>query len=216
LKIRFGSGIANTIKSPTILAMASLYADHPFALITTPTSKLATGTKPTMYEYTASDMALAHNLFLRGLNSIYLQAPHIAKADEPAFVQWALLWCKSIHTHHATEESFLFPAIAEMSGQPDVMEVNIEQHHAFVPGIEALKNYLDGCAAKTIQYDGDKVVELIDAFGHILREHLAAEIDTLLGLQRFGDVKMKDLQKAIDKDAQQSMVSTPPRASWMI
>ena len=32
-------------------------------------------------------------------------------------------------------------------------------------------------------------MEIIDSFGGVLREHLHAEIDTLLSLERFGDEK---------------------------
>ena len=37
-------------------------------------------------------MALAHNGIIRGLNSIYLQAPHVKPEDKPDFVGYALTW----------------------------------------------------------------------------------------------------------------------------
>jgi hypothetical protein len=164
-----------------------------------------------MYQNVASGMALAHSMFLRYLNSVYLQAPHVKAADEAAFLQWALMWVKAIEEHHHNEEIMFFPAVEKMTGQAGVMDVNIEQHHAFVPGIEALRAYCDGCVAGTLQFAGARVVELIDAFGHVLRQHLFEEIDTLLGLERFGDDKMAGLQAAIDADAKASMVSMTSR-----
>jgi hypothetical protein len=163
-------------------------------------------------------MAMAHNMFMRGLNSIYLQAPHVAKKDDAAFVRWTLLWCKSIGIHHHNEEHDFFPAIEKMTGQPHIMDGNIEQHHAFHPGLEELERYCNECVGDMSKFEGKRIVEIIDSFGPVLREHLHAEIDTLLSLEKFGDQKMAGLEAALDHDAETSMVrqSAKPNEAFML
>jgi hemerythrin-like domain-containing protein len=73
-------------------------------------------------------MALAHNMLLRGLNSIYLQAPHIAPADAGDFISYAKCWVEVLEHHHKMEEDRIFPWIEEQTGEEGIMEGNVEQH----------------------------------------------------------------------------------------
>jgi hypothetical protein len=41
-------------------------------------------------------MAVTHNIVLRGLNSIYLQAPNVAPADYKDFIGYCLCWYEVI------------------------------------------------------------------------------------------------------------------------
>jgi hypothetical protein len=50
-------------------------------------------------------MALGHNMIVRGLNSIYLQAPLVKPEDHEDFIQYALCWYQVLdrklqHTPH--------------------------------------------------------------------------------------------------------------------
>jgi hypothetical protein len=45
-----------------------------------------------MFETCATGMALAHNMILRGLNSIYQQAPWIQQKDTQDFLEYCKLW----------------------------------------------------------------------------------------------------------------------------
>jgi len=69
------------------------------------------------------------------------------------------------------------------------MAHNIEQHEAFVPGLNALKNYVEACldseASET--FSSKRYQEIIDSFGSVLAEHLTDEIKTLLALDACGD-----------------------------
>ena len=49
------------------------------------------------YIYAASIMALTHNMILRGLNSIFLQAADVPASEINNFVNYALCWCISLH-----------------------------------------------------------------------------------------------------------------------
>ena len=53
-------------------------------------------------------MALSHNVFIRGLNSIYLQAPHVQPSDVPDFIEYSKCWVEVLNNHHEMEETGVF------------------------------------------------------------------------------------------------------------
>ncbi|KAK4445921.1 hypothetical protein QBC34DRAFT_412474 [Podospora aff. communis PSN243] len=186
----------------------SVYADHPFKLMPTPAylkSKDPNAAKLDMFDELASEMALVHNALLRGLNSIYLQAPHIVPADEKSFITYIRGWYHTLHTHHKGEESDMFPAIEELAGEPGIMATNREQHHAFEDAVDSLKKYIDAVDQGKEKYSGPKVVELVDKFGAILVQHLEDEIQTLLGLRKYGEEKMAKLMAVVHEEGQKGM-----------
>jgi len=82
-------------------------------------------------------MAVFHNLLLRSLNTIYLQAPYVKDADKKAFVGYSYCWYDAIDAHHTGEEKEFFPWIEEAAGEKGIMDANVEQHSqyqiSFVP-----------------------------------------------------------------------------------
>ena len=188
--------------------MAPVYADHPFPLIPSPKYANAKAGIPTdLFDRCASEMACVHNLMVRGLNAIYLQAPHITPADEAGFLHFAAIWYDLLHTHHTGEEVEFFPMLEAMAGEKGIMEANVEQHHAFHDAFEAFAGYVAACTAGKERYDGGKIVEMIDAFGPALMRHLADEIPTIQGLRKYGIEAMKDLPKKFDEEGEKNMVS---------
>lgn len=159
-----------------------------------------------MFHDIATEMVLIHNVIFRGLNSIYLQAEHITPADADSFTHYMQLWIKPLIIHHEGEETLFFPAVERMSGEQGVMEVNIEQHHAFGVGLKRFEEYVDACLARKDTYSGNRVVELIDTFGPTLAAHLTDEIVTILALERFGD-KLRELPAVVEQQAKHGMVS---------
>lgn len=136
-------------------------------------------------------MANAHNGLIRSLNSMYLQAPYVTEdADIQDLLQFAIFWQSWIEEHHLGEEKFFFPDVARITGQKDIMDSNIEQHHAFLPGMQAFIAYVKECkkANSTKGFDKVEFIQLIDSFGPLLAKHLADEIETLLGLEKY-DIK---------------------------
>jgi hemerythrin-like domain-containing protein len=73
-------------------------------------------------------MALSHNVIIRGLNSIYKQAPQIALEDAADFIAYAKCWHEALDAHHTMEETTLFPQIEEKTGEKGIMDVNVDQH----------------------------------------------------------------------------------------
>ncbi|KAL7755652.1 hypothetical protein ACKLNR_014179 [Fusarium oxysporum f. sp. zingiberi] len=182
--------------------MAPIYADHPFPIIPTPGHKEAA---PDMFSRVASEMALIHNMIIRGLNSIYLQAPRISPADIRSFLMYTLAWHTLLDMHHSCEEADFFPFIEGASGKKGLMNNNVEQHKAFQVEVEVFKTYVEDCMTGKQSFDGDKVVEMIDGFGETLTNHLRDEIPTLLKLRDYGMEKMRDLEKKFQGEGEESM-----------
>ncbi|KIW90461.1 uncharacterized protein Z519_09107 [Cladophialophora bantiana CBS 173.52] len=177
--------------------MSSQWADEPYSLISTlPFSK---DSSHAAY-YVATQMALAHNGILRGLNSIYLQALHIPREDLGTirdFLTYCQCWGESMHHHHDAEEEVFFPSIEQISGVHGIMDRNIEQHRAFTPGFDLFQEYARTCPPQ--DYDGAKVRSLIEGFGESLSRHLRDEIDTLRALDAYDSERVRQAYKRLEK-----------------
>ncbi|KAK0611974.1 hypothetical protein B0T14DRAFT_441033 [Immersiella caudata] len=185
------------------------HADHPYPLIPTPSSaKFQDPTlgKADLFTSLASDMALVHNLIIRSINSIALQAPHITPPDMLPFCRYILTFYSFLHIHHTSEEDSFFPAVEKMAGEKGVMDVNVEQHKVFEKGVEELRGYVEGVLAGREEWNGGKVVGLVEGFGGSLVKHLGEEIATLERLRRFGEGRMEGVVKLAEKEAERSMV----------
>src|SRR4051812_39434105 len=106
-------------------------------------------------------MSLAHNSILRGLNSIYLQAPHIPSSLVPSFLTYCQCWAESMSHHHHAEESFFFPEIERVTGEKGLMTRNVEQHEKFTPGFEKFDEYVKSKEALE-RFDGEEVRRLVE------------------------------------------------------
>ncbi|KAK0649582.1 hypothetical protein B0T16DRAFT_350452 [Cercophora newfieldiana] len=185
-----------------------IYADHPFKMMATPThtkSQNSSAGEPDIFDALASDMTLIHNVIGRGLNSITLQAPHILPADQKSFLSYIRAWHQLVRVHHKNEETDFFPAVEAMAGEKGIMDGNVEQHHAFEGGLEKFREYIDRVERGEEEYDGGKVVRLIEGFGGVLMRHLEDEIETLLGLRRFGEGKMAGILEKTAEEAEKGM-----------
>lgn len=159
-----------------------------------------------MFSRVASEMSLVHNMVIRGLNSIYLQAPRVSQNDVLSFLQYALAWWALVNVHHTGEETDFFPYLEDATGQKGLMDVNVDQHHAFRDGLQSFKTYMEDCVAGTQTFEGNKVVGIIDEFGKVLVTHLTDEIPTLLQLREVGMDKLGGLQKRFDLEGETNMV----------
>lgn len=166
--------------------MVQPWADQPFSLI--PTSKV---TKPAVSKdaiYVADSMASAHNMFIRILNSIYLQAPYVKEeGDIQDLLQYSLFWEDFIRHHHNGEETVFFPEVEKVTGEKGIMDRNIEQHHAFESGMETWVQYTSECMKRDgmENFDATQFRKLINGFAPQLVEHLSEEILTLLALDKY-------------------------------
>lgn len=144
-------------------------------------------------------MCLVHNVFIRILNCIYLQARNVKKEKDVAdFVIFMHAWIVTIHEHHGNEERHFFPYLEKAIGVQGFMEKNVEQHHAFNPGLEKFEVYVNALREKKEKYDGEKVISLIDGFGTTLTTHLKDEIKTLEDLGQYEErINWKEWNKLL-------------------
>jgi hemerythrin-like domain-containing protein len=137
----------------------------------------------------ATQMCLAHNMMVRNLNAIYLQCEQVSNPkDVTDFIVFCQTTLEEIHVHHSLEETFFFPLVAEYTGEKDIMEANVSQHHAFEEGLKKFEDYIYNATPET--YNGNEVKRMVDSFGEILAVHLRDEIPTLLGLEKYGGDKL--------------------------
>lgn len=140
----------------------------------------------------AVDMCHTHNIFIRAVNSIYLQAPFI---KVPSDVEDMLFYTKTltftIEAHHDGEEKFLFPGLVTCSGDPTIMIVNQAQHAAFHDALARLTEYCETVA--TADFSAVEFKRLIESFANDLFAHLRDEIPTILALKTFSESQLKPL-----------------------
>ncbi|KUJ16997.1 uncharacterized protein LY89DRAFT_718704 [Mollisia scopiformis] len=173
-------------QSPT--KITKQWADGPFQLLETP-RKLRNitnlKTEPGSMN-AATEMCLIHNVFIRIINCIYLQARNVKNDKDVAdFAIFMHALCVTIHEHHGNEEKYFFPWMEKTIGVEGFMEKNVDQHHAFNPGLDKFEAYVDALMAKKEKYDGEKVIALIDGFGTTLTDHLKDEVQTFVDLAQY-------------------------------
>ncbi|KAF5325493.1 hypothetical protein D9619_009722 [Psilocybe cf. subviscida] len=123
----------------------------------------------------AIEMSLIHNVFIRGLNSLFTMAPRVTEADAIDFAGYALTWTHLLHAHHHGEETILFPFFKTKFD----MDHNVNQHKEFIEPMKAFEDYMVEVQKKQAPFDGQKAREIIESFGDVLVTHLHEEIPTM-------------------------------------
>lgn len=185
----------------TKLTPGRQWADSPFQLLETPRKKagLIDVKKETPASASATEMVLVHNMIIRGINSIYLQAPNVKlEKDIEDFLTYMYSWSLLVHMHHDNEESAIFPLLEEYIGIKGYMEKNVDQHKGFGPGLKAYDDYIPAVREGKEKFDGTKVRSIIDSFGQVLVQHLSEEIGTFQELDKFTDqIDWKEYNKKV-------------------
>lgn len=78
-----------------------------------------------------------------------------------------------------------------------------------------MRDYLEGLKGKENEFDGEKLVAIIDSFAPALIQHLHDELDTLANLRVHGE-KMSGLMDLYNKDAETVLVRFPSSSSVSI
>lgn len=199
--------------------MSSTWADQPWALIPTPktTEEVCTRRESRCFRWNyridmaqsphaavvlAQEMCQAHNAFIRGLNSIYLQCHLIKeKQDIEDFLYFAATWAHIIDEHHNIEETIMFPSYEILAKKPGLLSHAADQHHAFRQGLLDVQDYCKQTKAE--DYDSQKLKGIIDSFADQLYEHLHEELDMLPSLAEYTD--SLELARVTDEVTQQAM-----------
>jgi hemerythrin-like domain-containing protein len=176
--------------------MAKPWADQPFSLLTIPGQPGTPTCNNLGIMSVCIEMANVHNVLLRGLNSIYLQAPHVTSPPDIAdLLLYTKAWADTVHHHHSLEESIFFPradALAREAGvQESLMNPNVDQHQLFEPMVQKTMEWVDEVRRGEKEYECKTLLGLIDSFAPVLTKHLHDEIDTLMGLEACDGEKIK-------------------------
>ncbi|KAJ7067099.1 hypothetical protein C8F01DRAFT_1247500 [Mycena amicta] len=166
---------------------------YPFPLIARPP-----GDWKNLFDNQAIEMSIAHNMFIRGVNAIYAQAKGIQDKQIKPFVFFCICVLETLHHHHHMEESLVFPFLEAKMGE-NAMAHNVEQHHAFMGGMDDLEVYLKAVQAGTAVYDAATLIEKLDSFAEQLVEHLHEEIATLESSKLQAVITEHDLQDLADQ-----------------
>lgn len=192
--------------------MTKPWADKPFELLNIPGQPGAKSCDNPDVMFVSIEMANAHNALLRGLNSVYLQAPHVIKPEDIAdFLLYAQAWASTVHHHHTVEEQIFFPAVDKLVQEAGIadssMNPNVDQHQLFEPEIEKFLKWVEEVRDGEKEYDSKTLLSLIDDFAPILTQHLHDEIDTLLKLEKCDGEKLK---KCMKDTADESLKTADP------
>jgi hemerythrin-like domain-containing protein len=127
-------------------------------------------------------MALAHNMFIRGLNSIYLQAPLIHEPKDAAdlFI-FCKAWIMVIELHHKAEETTLFKDLEKYTYDDNLFASERDQHVHIHEGLDRFRKYIT--ETKPEAYQWNDLESVLDSFSAVLKTHLTDEIEVLLKLR---------------------------------
>lgn len=173
---------APSLKHPTS-SMAIPPLDSPCPLVHTPQYETK---KDDIFTKGATHMALIHNAILRGFNSIYQQAPHVKPADYSDFIGYSLAWHHFVKLHHDDEETQLFTKVEDLVGKRGIWDQTLAEHERFLAGLGEFEKYLKGLK-NSKEFDGKKLVEIMDGFQKPFSDHFHSEIKTIAALSELGD-----------------------------
>ncbi|KAF8634212.1 hypothetical protein AX15_001021 [Amanita polypyramis BW_CC] len=194
---------------------------YPYPLIETPPGDLKN-----IFDFQAIHMAAAHNCIIQSINAIVKHAPNVTEGKVQPFLIFATTAISTLHHHHNMEETFLFPRFEEKLGK-GALQVNVEQHEAFIPKVDGLEQYLKDVQEDKEKYDGKRIVDMVESFGDIMIEHLKAEIATLEStriqavfteaeLKQIGSDTLKIILSQVDfyKNLPMALVCMNPETPW--
>ncbi|KAF8964792.1 hypothetical protein BDZ97DRAFT_1814499, partial [Flammula alnicola] len=145
----------------------------------------------------ANELSLTHNVIIRALNSIWLNAPLVLREDEADFVQYNLTCLEMIRSHHEAQEMVIFPRLQEKID----MRKNVVQHLEFDAALKNFKAYLVKVHDRVEPYDSERVLELRKALGSRLVQHLHDEISTVSTkrLSVFTNQELNEILNALEE-----------------
>lgn len=138
-------------------------------------------------------MALIHNVIIRGMNSMYLQAEHVRRNEADEFLTFCQCWSELLHNHHHCEERAYFPVIERACGFEGIAEENVDQHEVFMHGLHRFDDYVYKVGAA--DYRGKELVEILDGFCADLQMHLTDEILWIQSLSKYPNLDLEKIDK---------------------
>lgn len=144
---------------------------------------LTVGQKGHMAILVATEMAHQHNAALRGLNAMYLQAPHVhAPQDIADFFFLMQCWGLWVQHYDDLRRKRMFPTFEEILHKPGCILSRLRGDLEFKPSLNRLLDYVKETHPRVETYDPRIYQELIMKFGLIYQAHLANTICILCAL----------------------------------
>lgn len=89
-----------------------------------------------------------------------------------------------LETHHAIEETHIFPVLARKmpefrSGKGNGAAELLQQHRQIHKGMDVLEDYLRKCRSGEADLELSVLKEKMDTWGEVLLKHLDQEVETL-------------------------------------
>ncbi|KAI1641392.1 hypothetical protein F4809DRAFT_7225 [Biscogniauxia mediterranea] len=173
------------------------WVDGPWPLIETP-SNTQSVTHPSLH--IANEIAHIHNAMLRGLNAVYLQAPHVRQpADIADLMFLALAWSAWVLDHHTLKQTAMLPAFESVLGlQPGSLgsgSVSSSFYKApedegreeggdddeLATALQHVHAYAATAHADPATYDPVALRALLARLGDLLAPHLSRQVGVLAG-----------------------------------
>ncbi|KAI0601661.1 hypothetical protein F4775DRAFT_589429 [Biscogniauxia sp. FL1348] len=171
-------------------AVRKPWVDGPWPLIETP-SKTQSVTHPALH--IANEMAHTHNAMLRGLNAVYLQAPHVRQpADVADLAFLARAWSAWVLDHHALTQTAMLPGFERVLGlQPGTLSSSSDVTSYKCPddddeagegdgdelasALLLVHAYASAAHADPATYDPAALRDLLARLGDLLAPHLSRQ-----------------------------------------
>lgn len=159
------------------MSVVSFDAEGPYPLIAITNTTCDFHDPEKFSQWFSTDLALSHNVILRALNSVWLNAPLVAPEDVQDFAGYGLACASMIRmTHQELQENVIFPRLQETQNQKVDMRANVVQHLAFEKPLDAFERYLRDVHDEKQEYDSEKILCLRAELGIKLVDHLHSEV----------------------------------------
>ncbi|KAI1846193.1 hypothetical protein JX265_010570 [Neoarthrinium moseri] len=157
------------------------WADGPLPLLETPSLTLDI-THPVLH--VANEVCQGHNAALRGLNAIFLQAPHVSAANDVADLLFLTKsWAGWVLGQHVQRQTRLFPQFEETLGKPGSITSLYTEELNFEPALHHLLDYSEHTHSRPAAYDSSNFLLLIKGVGNAFRAYVEAQTSILVDLQ---------------------------------
>ncbi|ETS78109.1 hypothetical protein PFICI_10171 [Pestalotiopsis fici W106-1] len=195
-------------------AVRGTWADQPFSLLKSP-SVAHDARHPAVF--VANDMTHQHNAALRGLNAIYLQAPHLQDLQDITDLLFLVqCWGLWVQYYDNLRRNSIFPQFEEALQKPGFLLARIQEETDFIPSLDRLLHYVQETHAQVETYDAGIFQGLINDVGVPFRSHLADTISILLEIPwlcdqmnspeaKFKAGRISQIYRKIDKEASGAM-----------
>lgn len=124
-----------------------------------------------------------YNAMLRGINSLFLQAPFItALGDIVDFLFLAQSWAGWVRQHRDHLRTRMYPCFEEVLAEPGALTANLEETESFLPALEDLASYAAQARDRPETYDAAKLLRIIEDLAPRLRHYFGAQLVAMMDM----------------------------------